>query len=80
MKTLKEKAYHHAVEAFRGFLQKGKAEDLRDAIENAYVTGAAEALAGQWRSVDDELPKEHDEVVVIFTHPYRPFITEGTLA
>ena len=32
-------------------------------ILNAYIAGATEALASQWRSVVDELPSENEEVL-----------------
>lgn len=81
MKTIEEKAHRHAIEAFRGFLKEEHctAGKLRDAIERAYIAGAAEALAGQWRSVEDELPKEYDVVVVIFRCSDSPY-TENAVA
>ena len=33
-------------------------------ILNAYIAGATEALASQWRSVDDELPPVDKDVLV----------------
>lgn len=66
MKTIQEKAKDFAVEAFRGFLQKGKAHDLREAIKSAYIAGATEALASQWHDPKVELPKvSHDDTVLV---------------
>lgn len=79
MKTIEEKAQEYAEAAFAKAL-KAPWPEAKQAFADTYLAGATEALAGQWRSVEDELPKEHDEVVVIFTHPYRPFITENIVA
>lgn len=78
MKTIEEKAKRRAFD-ITSSLGLNIAE-LIVAIHDLYIEAATEALAGQWRSVEDELPKEHDEVVVIFTHTYRPFIAENTVA
>ena len=44
------------------------------AVYSAYIAGANEALAGQWRSVDDELPKaEQDVLVAIDTQTNHQF-------
>ena len=82
MKTIEEKAKAYAADNGTAtvFYKPDVRFDISKKIEQAYLAGAAEALAGQWRRVEDELPKEHDEVVVIFTHSYRPFITENTVA
>lgn len=39
-------------------------------IEEAYLAGATEALALQWRSVDEELPSNDDKVFVIIRGAY----------
>ena len=80
MKTIEDKAKAYAEEHHAVAIGVDMAFDISKQVESAYLAGAAEALAGQWRRVEDELPKEHDEVVVIFTHSYRPFITENTVA
>ena len=73
MKTIEQKAIEYANENTALGLSK-------ELAIRAYIAGATEALPGLWRSVEDELPKEHEEVVVIFPCPYRPSITENTVA
>ena len=41
-------------------------------ILNAYIAGATEALASQWRSVDDELPEIDDVVFVTYPNLSTP--------
>lgn len=82
MKTIEEKAMQRAWCEYRGVeYVEGFVNPLpSDNFEKGYMLGRRDALAGQWRSVEDELPKEYDEVVVIFTHPIHPNITEYAVA
>ena len=51
-----------------------------DNFEKGYIMGATEALANQWRSVEDELPKENTDVLVAYTDHitgYYPCISIG---
>ena len=79
MKTIEEKAQAYTDSTETRVFGCEETLDATELIQKGFIAGAKEALAGQWRSVEDELPKEED-VVVIFTHPYRPFITENTVA
>ena len=61
MKTLEEKANAHAEKIFSPIAEKYKTApwpEFKDALAQIFLAGATEALAGQWRSVKDELPKE----------------------
>lgn len=57
MKTIEEKATAYA----RENAHMGAALDT---IARAYIAGANDALAGQWRRVDDELPPRGVDVLI----------------
>ncbi|MDE5886454.1 MAG: hypothetical protein K2H46_02580 [Muribaculaceae bacterium] len=59
MKTIEEKAEEY-IKPFRVSLL-GCETDL---MKEAYLAGATEALAGQWRSVEDELSPVDKDVLV----------------
>lgn len=57
--TLEEKATAYAEKIFSEILDKYQTapwNEFRDALAEIYLAGAREALAGQWRSVEDEYP------------------------
>lgn len=55
MKTLEEKAIDYAEANVSYGMSK-------ESAIRAYIAGATEALANQWRSVEDELPEESNKV------------------
>ena len=57
MKTIEQKAIEYANENTALGLSK-------ELAIRAYLAGAAEALAGQWRSVKEELPEAEQDVFV----------------
>ena len=67
MKTIEERAEEY-IEPFRANLLSCET----DLMKQAYIAGAKEALAGQWRSVDDKLPEIDDVVVVTYPNLYVP--------
>lgn len=56
-----EKAYYPAPEY--GWYESDH-EAMTDVFEQAYLTGATEALASQWVSVEEELPEDMVNVLV----------------
>lgn len=70
MKTIEEKAKAFAGKAMIECKQSDVPFDLTQSaalgmyIRDAYLAGATEALAGQWRRVEDELPKAEQDVFV----------------
>ena len=80
MKTIEERATYYAT-------MQNSLPGYDPAIRKAYLAGAKEALAGQWRSVEDELPKaEQDVLVAIATQTNHQFafawlstLSNGTL-
>lgn len=67
MNTIEEKAQAHAEKIFAEMVNKYQNapwNEFRDALAQIYITGATDALAGQWRSVEDELPKVDKDVLV----------------
>ena len=67
MTTIEEKANLHAEKIFPQIAEKYQTapwNEFRDALADIYMTGATEALAGQWRSVEDELPEVDKDVLV----------------
>ncbi|MDE6536076.1 MAG: DUF551 domain-containing protein [Muribaculaceae bacterium] len=89
MKMLNERAKAYANRNFA--IQVGEIPsikvDISEHLKRAYIAGANEALAGQWRNVDDELPKpEQDVLVAIDTQTNHQFafawlstLSNGTL-
>lgn len=64
--TLEEKATAYAENIFSEILDKYQTapwNEFRDALAEIYLAGAREALAGQWRSVKDELPPVDKDVL-----------------
>lgn len=60
--TTEEKAKAYAENIFGNpITPRGIAE--KRAARNAYLAGATEALASQWVSVEDRLPKPYEEVL-----------------
>ena len=67
MKTIEEKAYSHVDKIFSEIIDKYQTapwNEFREALAQIYLAGATEALAGQWRRVEDELPKVDKDVLV----------------
>lgn len=62
MKTTDENAAAYADRVFESAIGKTWGE-MKQAFADAYLAGATEALAGQWRSVEDELPDENEVVL-----------------
>ncbi|MDE7345375.1 MAG: DUF551 domain-containing protein [Muribaculaceae bacterium] len=89
MKTIEEKAKAYATNnaTIPIFYNPDVKVDISKQIKLAYLAGATEALAGQWRSVEDELPKaEQDVLVAIDTQTNHQFafawlstLSNGTL-
>lgn len=86
MKTIEEKAKAHAGKAMIECKQSDVPFDVTQSAalgmycRDAYLAGATEALAAQWRSVVVELPEEHDEVLVSFSPTYAPNNIEQAVA
>lgn len=67
MGTIGEKAYSHVDRIFREIIDKYQSapwNEFRDTLAQIYLAGANEAIAGQWRSVKDELPPVDKDVLV----------------
>ena len=82
MKTIEEKATH-ADKLFCEIIDKYQTAprpEFRDTLAEIYLAGAKEALASQWRSVEDELPEIDKEVVVVYSHPLTPNFIEKAMA
>lgn len=76
MKTIQDKANEYALdmnEKCDGFF------NCRSLVD-AYVKGATEALASQWRSVEDGLPETYDDVLVVYPPSYSPSHIEKAVA
>ena len=61
MKTIEEKAKAYAE---NNTIQSAWLSECKKNVEKAYLAGATEALASQWRSVEDELPPVDKDVLV----------------
>lgn len=77
MKTIEEKAKAFAGKAMIECKQSDVPFDLTQSaalgmyIRDAYLAGATEALAGQqWRSVEDELPEDNENVFVRYPNNF----------
>lgn len=68
MKTLEEKAESYTNLVDTRIFGSDEILDATTLMQQAYLTGATEALAGQWISVDDELPKDGKCVLVHIDH------------
>ncbi len=67
MKTIEQKAEDHAMSAMQGIVDKYQSapwNEFRDALAEIYLAGAKEALAGQWREIDDECTNVPDKDTV----------------
>ena len=64
MNTTEEKAKAYAEKHRTVAIGVDMAFDISRQVERAYLAGATEALAGQWRSVKDELPPVDKDVLV----------------
>ena len=51
-----------------------------DNFEHGYLMGRRDAVASQWVSVKDELPKIDDDVLAIFSRSYTPAYKEMAVA
>lgn len=83
MKTIEEKAYSHVDKIFSEIIDKHQNapwNEFRDALAQIYLAGTTEALAGQWRIVDNELPEIDDDVLVIYSRSYTPAYKEKAVA
>ena len=83
MKTIEEKAYSHIDKIFSEIIDKYQTapwNEFREALARIYLAGAKEALAGQWRSVKDELPEIDKEVVVVYSPLLTPNFIEKAIA
>lgn len=80
MKTIEEKATDYTDSTDTRVFGCEETLDATDLIRQGYIAGATEALAEQWRSVVVELPEEHDEVLVNFSHAYAPNSIEQAVA
>ena len=60
-KAYAEKAYYPAPEY--GWYESDH-EAMTDVLEQAYLTGATEALASQWKDPEVELPEDDRQVLV----------------
>ncbi len=84
--SIEEKAQDHAEMAFAKAL-KAPWPEAKQAFADAYLAGATEALASQWRSVEEELPEaEQDVLVAVDTNTNHQFafawlstLSNGTL-
>ena len=61
--TIEDKAKTYAAENRRVAIGVDEVFDISSQIERAYLAGATEALAEQWRSVEDELPEGNTMVL-----------------
>ena len=67
MTILEQKAYSHVDRIFGEIIDKYKTapwNEFREALAQIYLAGITEALAGQWRSVEDELPEDEEYVLI----------------
>lgn len=51
-----------------------------DNFKHGYLMGRRDAVASQWISVKDELPKIDDDVLAIFSRSYTPAYKEMAIA
>lgn len=59
MKTKDQQAQQYAEKTMEYvYSEEWDSEYVKELIETAYDDGAVEALASQWRSVDEELPED----------------------
>ena len=90
MKTIERKALSYIDRIFKEILNIHQNEpwpQFKEALAQIYLAGAKAALAWQWRSVEDELPKaEQDVLVAIATQTNHQFafawlstLSNGTL-
>ncbi len=88
--SIEEKAQDYAIATFDANLNAYKEmpwNKFRDTYKAAYLAGATEALAAQWRSVEEELPEaEQDVLVAVDTNTNHQFafawlstLSNGTL-
>lgn len=52
------------------YAERYEARPMAETAIRAYIAGATEALASQWRSVEEELPSNDDKVFVIIRGAY----------
>lgn len=67
MTTLEQKAQTHAEKVFSEILDKYQTapwNEFRDALAQIYLTGASEALAGQWKDPKEEMPEDEEYVLI----------------
>ena len=90
MTILEQKAYSHVDRIFGEIIDKYKTapwNEFREALAQIYLAGITEALAGQWRSVEDELPEAEQDVFVAvrfgngytYGHAWLSTLSNGTL-
>lgn len=70
MNTLEEKSQEYAEVAFAKAL-KVPWHEAKQAFADAYIAGATEALAGQWRKPKDELPKFGDRFILSYRTKFK---------
>lgn len=80
MKTIEEKAQAYTDSTDTRVFGCEETLDATELIQQGYIAGATEALSEQWRSVEDELPKTDDDVLVIYSRSYTPKYKEMAVA
>ena len=68
MNTIEEKAIAYTESTDTRVFGSEETLDATELIQKGYIAGAKEALAGQWRRVEDELPKDQRDVFVRFVN------------
>lgn len=64
MKTLEEKAEEYTNSVDTRIFGSEETLDATSLMQHAYLAGAKETLAGQWRSVEDEMPPRGKDVLI----------------
>ena len=65
--TIKDKAYSHVNKILGEIIDKYQIapwNEFADVLVQIYLEGAAEALAGLWRRVEEETPEESEYVII----------------
>ncbi|MBD5367283.1 MAG: DUF551 domain-containing protein [Bacteroides sp.] len=80
METIEEKAQAYTDSTDTRVFGCEETLDATELIQRGYIVGANDALAGQWRNVDDTLPETDEDVLVVYSRSYTPTYIEMAVA